>query len=112
MTVSVVPKIANPRNHQGANTDANTREFIYKLQLGSKCAPQGGAGTGTPGWVPAGVLWAGLGDFQKGQKNFFIPIWGKGWGSILSSVFIPIWDFLSRAFGQGHSAVFPVTEVG
>ena len=33
---NVVPKIANPRNHQGADTDANTRGFIYKLQLGSK----------------------------------------------------------------------------
>ena len=32
----VVPKIANPRNHQGADTDANTRGFIYKLELGSK----------------------------------------------------------------------------
>ena len=34
--VIVVPKIVNLRNHQGANTDANTREFIYKLKLGSK----------------------------------------------------------------------------
>ena len=32
----VVPKIANPRNHQGAHTDASTREFINKLELGSK----------------------------------------------------------------------------
>ena len=29
-------KIANPRNHQGADTDANTRGFIYKLKLGPK----------------------------------------------------------------------------
>ena len=28
--------IANPRNHQGADTDANIRGFIYELKLGSK----------------------------------------------------------------------------
>ena len=43
----VVPKIANPRNHQGAHTDANTRGFIYKLELGSKCTRHSGAGTWT-----------------------------------------------------------------
>ena len=31
-----MPKITYPRNHQGADTNANTREFIYKLELGSK----------------------------------------------------------------------------
>ena len=35
--VIVVPKIANLRNHQGANTDASSRGFIYKLELGSEC---------------------------------------------------------------------------
>ena len=30
------PKIANLRNHQGADTDASTRGFISKLELGSK----------------------------------------------------------------------------
>ena len=33
---SVVPKIVNLRNHQGANNDASTRGFIYKLELGYK----------------------------------------------------------------------------
>ena len=49
----VVPKIANPRNHQGADTDANTRGFIYKLELGSKYTRHSGAGTWTPRWVSA-----------------------------------------------------------
>ena len=31
-----MPKVVNPRNHQGADTDANTRGFIYKLKLESK----------------------------------------------------------------------------
>ena len=44
----LVPKIANTRNHQGADTDANTRGFIYKLQHGSKYTRHCGAGTWTP----------------------------------------------------------------
>ena len=42
-----MPKIANPGNHQGADTDANTRGFIYKLELGSKYTRHSGAGTWT-----------------------------------------------------------------
>ena len=45
--VDAVPKIANPRNHRGADTDANTRGFIYKLKLGSKYTRHSGAGTWT-----------------------------------------------------------------
>ena len=41
-----VPKIANRRNHQGADTDANTRGFITSSSLGPS-----GAGTWTPRWV-------------------------------------------------------------
>ena len=52
-TFIVVPKIANPRNHQGAHTDANTGGLIYKLELGSKYTRHSGAGTWTPRWVPA-----------------------------------------------------------
>ena len=44
----IVPKIANPRNHQGAHTDANTRGFIYKLKLGSKYTPYSRAEAWTP----------------------------------------------------------------
>ena len=62
----IVPKIANPRNHQGANTNASTRGFIRKLEFGPKYPRHGGAGAWTPRGVPAGFLWAGLGDFQKG----------------------------------------------
>ena len=36
LSQTVVPKIANPRNLREANTDANTRGFIYKLELVSK----------------------------------------------------------------------------
>ncbi|XP_077713180.1 uncharacterized protein LOC144288960 [Canis aureus] len=43
----VVPKIANPRNHQGAHTNANTRGFIYKLELGSKYTQHSHSGVGT-----------------------------------------------------------------
>ena len=50
---NVVPKIANPRNHQGAHTDANTRGFIYKIELGSKCTQHSRAGTWTLRWVLA-----------------------------------------------------------
>ena len=92
----VMPKIANLRNHQGAATDANAQGFINKLEPGSKYTNTVEQGLGPRGgWVTAGILWAGLGDFQKRWRNFFIPIWGKGWGSFLRSVFIPILDFLS-----------------
>ncbi|XP_077706369.1 uncharacterized protein LOC144285016 isoform X2 [Canis aureus] len=43
----VVPKIVNPRNHQGADTDASTQGFIYKLELGSKYTRHSRAGTWT-----------------------------------------------------------------
>ena len=78
---SVVPKIANPRNHRGADTDANTQGFISKLELGSKTQrsrdldPEVGFSL---------VLRAGLGDLQK------------GWSNSSSSVYILIWGL------QGH----------
>ena len=37
----VVPKMENPRNHQGANTDANTRGFITGSSLGPDTGEQG-----------------------------------------------------------------------
>ena len=49
----VVPKIANLRNHQGANTAASTLGFISKLELGSKYMQHSRAGTWTPRWVSA-----------------------------------------------------------
>ena len=36
------------RNHQGAHTDANSRGFLYKLELGYKCTGHRGEGTWTP----------------------------------------------------------------
>ena len=36
LSQTVVPKIANPRNHRDVDSDANTRGFIYKLELVSK----------------------------------------------------------------------------
>ena len=87
--INVMPKIVNPRNHQGADNDANTRGLIYKLELGSNQVyltqrsrdldPEGGFSL---------VLRAGLGDLQEGWRNFS------------SSVYILIWGF------QGHWALF------
>ena len=53
LSQTVVPKIANLRNLREANTDANTRGFIYKLELVSKYTQQSGAGTWTLRWVLA-----------------------------------------------------------
>ena len=53
LSQTVVPKIANRRNHQEADTDANTRGFIYKLELVSMYTRHSGAGTWTPRWVLA-----------------------------------------------------------
>ena len=52
LSQSVVPKTGNPRNHGEADTDSNTRAFIYKLELVSKYTQQSGAGT----WIPRRVL--------------------------------------------------------
>ena len=59
LSQTVVPKIANPRNHQEADTDANTRGFIYKLELVSMYTRHSGSGTWTQRWVLA--LELGLG---------------------------------------------------
>ena len=53
LSQTVEPKIANPRNHREADTDANTQGFIYKLELVSKYTRHSGAGTWTPRWVLA-----------------------------------------------------------
>ena len=68
--LAVVPKIANPRNHQGADTDASTRGFISKLQLGSKCTCHSGAGTWTPKWVTAGFFIGWSRGFSEGVEEF------------------------------------------
>ena len=47
----VVPKITNPRNHYGADTDANTQGLISKLEFASKFTRHSGAGTWTSWWV-------------------------------------------------------------
>ena len=53
LSQTVVPKIANPRNHREADTDANTRGFIYKLELVSMYTRHSGAGTRNPRWFLA-----------------------------------------------------------
>ena len=53
LSQTVVPKIANMRNHQEADSDANTRGIIYKLDLVSKYTQHSRAGTWTPRWVLA-----------------------------------------------------------
>ena len=52
LSQTVVPKIANLRNHQEADSDANTCEVIYKLDLVSKYTQHFGAGT----WAQRRVL--------------------------------------------------------
>ena len=48
-----LPKIGNLRNHREADTDANTRGFIYKLELVSQHTRHSGAGTWNVRWVVA-----------------------------------------------------------
>ena len=67
---TVVPKIANPRNHQGADTDAGARGFISKLELGSKYTRHSGAQTWTPKWVPAGFFIGWSRGFPEGMEEF------------------------------------------
>ena len=52
LSQTVVTKIANLRNHQEADSDANTCEIIYKLDLVSKYTQHSGAET----WSPRRVL--------------------------------------------------------
>ena len=53
LSQTVVRKIANPRNLQEADTDANTRGIIYHLELVSKYTRQSRAGTWTLRWLLA-----------------------------------------------------------
>ena len=66
----VVPKIVNPRNHQGADTEASARGFISKLELGSKYTRHSGAGTWTPKWVTAGFFIGWSRGFSEEVKEF------------------------------------------
>ena len=79
----VVPKITYPRNHQGADTDANTG--IY-LQAGAwvQVYPTQRSRDLDPEVDFSLVLRTGLGDLQK------------GWSNSSSSVYILIWGL------QGH----------
>ena len=93
-----MPKIVNPRNHQGADTDANTRGFIYKLELGSKYTRHSGAGT----WTRDGFQLSFKGwsrEFPEGGEEFLKLCLHSDMGlsRALSSVLILIWDFLPQA---------------
>ena len=63
----VVPKIANPRNHQGADTDANTRGLIYKLELGSKYTRH--SDTAEQGLGPRGGFQLSFKDGSRGSSE-------------------------------------------
>ncbi|XP_048962685.1 uncharacterized protein LOC118353533 isoform X17 [Canis lupus dingo] len=65
---TVLPKIANPRNHREADTNANTRGFIYKLELVSKYTRHSGAGTWTPR-TPWRTLEAPLGATSISERT-------------------------------------------
>ena len=60
----IVPKIANPRNHQGADTDANTRGFIYKLSLGPSIPDIVEQGLG-----PRGAFQLSFKDWSRGPPE-------------------------------------------
>ena len=86
-----MPKIANLRNHQGADTDANTRGFIYKLELGSKYTPHSRAGTWTLKWVTAGFFMGWSRGFSEGVEEFKLCSHSDmGLSRALSSVLILI----------------------
>ena len=95
-----MPKIANPRNHQGADTNASARGFIYKLELGSKYTQHSGAGTWTPKWVTAGFFMGWSMGFSEGVEEFlkFCLHFDVGLSKALSSVLILIWDLLPRVW--------------
>ena len=85
-----MPKIVNPRNHYGADTDANTQGLISKLELASKYTRHSRAGTWTPRWCFAfkGLSWGppkGLEQFLKFCLHFDMGPWRA-----LSSVLILI----------------------
>ena len=87
---NVVPKIANLRNHRGADTDANTQGFIYKLELGSKYTRHSGAGTWTLKWVTAGFFVGWSRGPPEGVEEFlkFCLHSDMGLSRALSSVLI------------------------
>ena len=95
-----MPKIANPRNHQGANFDASTRGFISKLELGSKYTGHSRAGTWTPKWVTAGFFIGWSRGFSEGMEEFlkFCLHFDMGLSRASSSVLILIWDFLPQVW--------------
>ena len=94
-----MPKIANLRNHQGADTDASARGFISKLELGSQYTQHSGAGTLTPKWVTAGFFMGWSRGFSEGEKEFLKfclhsdMVLSRAWSSVL----ILIWGFLPLA---------------
>ena len=65
LSQTVVPKIANPKNHGEAHTEANTRGFIYKLELVSKYTDNAEQGLRSRGEFLLRIR-ACLGDLQKG----------------------------------------------
>ena len=110
----VVPKIANPRNHQGADTDASVQGFISKLELGSKYTRHSGAGTWTLKWVTAGFFIVWSRGFSEGVEEFLKFCLHSDMGlkglelcshsnmglsaTGLGSVVFLIWDSLPRTF--------------
>ena len=98
--VAVVPKIANPRNHQGADTDASARGFISKPELGSKYTRYRGAVTWTSKWVTAGFFIGWSRGFSEGVEEFlkFCLHSDMGLSRALSSILILIWGFLPLAW--------------
>ena len=82
-----MPKIANPRNHQGADTDASTTSVFLQARACVQVHPTQQSRDLDP---EVGYSWVFYGlsrGFSEGVEEFFFffPIWGKGWGSFLRS---------------------------
>ena len=95
-----VPKIANLKNHQGADTDASTRGFISKLELGAwvQVYPTQRSRDLDP---EVGFSWVFMGWSRgppEGVEEFlkFCLHSDMGLSRALSSVLILIWGFLGH----------------
>ena len=90
--VIVVPKIANLRNHQGADKMQAHEGLLASSSLGPSIPDTAEQGLGPGSGLQLGFLKAGVGDFQKGWNNSKMGLSTTGMGSV---VFL-IWDYLPR----------------
>ena len=93
-----MPKIANPRNYQGADTDASTREGLFaSSSLGPSIPDTAEQGLGPPGGFQLSFMgWSrGPPERVEGFLKFCLHS-DMGLSRALSSVLILIWGFLGH----------------